>query len=171
VPAAAVPSTSAVPTRCIVPSGHLLAPLRYEHISRDGHSRDGHSATASLSTPLFDHHRHSGWHHTRMPAPLRLRRGRQCHPMPAPMPTGWRNEQHDDDRLPTALPGERHHCAQRQSQRGLLSSAVPAPLHGRPGLSDDRLPHRPAIPAASVPHLQRKQPLLSVSRAPEQRLR
>jgi hypothetical protein len=123
---AALPSTSAVPARRVVPSGHLLATLRYGHLPQDGHA-----ATTRLSTPLFDD-RHSHGRRTRMPATLHLRRGGQClDPMPPDMPTGRRNEQHDDDRLPSW----------------------------------------PTVPAASMPYVQRQQPVLSVSRTPEQRLR
>jgi hypothetical protein len=157
-----LPSTTAVPARRVVPSRYLPATLRDEHLYHDGHS-----VTTRLSTSLFDHHRHSDGHHTRMPATLRLRSDRQhLDRMPAAMSTGKRNKQHDDDRL-SAMPGERHWYVQHQSHCGLLSSAVPAPLHGRQGLSDDRLPSRPAVPAASMPHVQWQQPVLSMSRTAE----
>jgi hypothetical protein len=46
----------------------------------------------------------------------------------------------------------------------LMPAAVPPSLHGRGSMSNDRVSPRPTAVAASVPDVQRRQPLLSLSR-------
>lgn len=144
--AAALPAAAAVSARRVLPGRPLRAPLRHEH------HHSGRSAAARLSTPLFG--RHSDGRRTAVPAPLRADR-HHTH-MSAALPAHQRNEQHGDDRLPADLHSERQQHA-HQHHRGPLSATLSAALHDRPGLPDDCLPSRPAVPTASssVPHLQR----------------
>lgn len=67
-------------------------------------------------------------------------------------------EWHGDDRLSSPVSGERNG---RQRLRGVMS-AMPASLHRRRGLSDDRLPGSFSGPASRLPDLHWKQPLLSL---------
>jgi hypothetical protein len=89
VRAAALSATTAVSPRRIVPSGHLPAALRDEHIRRDGRS-----AATRLSTLVLDRHRLGHGHgHDTLPATMPLRGGRQrLQHVPAALPTGRRTE-------------------------------------------------------------------------------
>jgi hypothetical protein len=127
-----LPAATELSARRVLPGRPLRPLLRHEH-----HHHKGRPAAASLPTTLFD--RHGDRHYTYMPAPL---------------PARQRHEQHGDDRLPATLHNGRHQHA-HQHHRGLLSASLPAALHGRPSLPDDRLPNRPAVTASSMPHLQR----------------
>jgi len=90
-------------------------------------------------------------------APLRHEHHRNWCPAAARrLSTSLFGRQNDGRRtaVPAALHRERHQHA-HQHHRGFLPAALSAALHDRPGLPDDRLPSRPAVTAASMPHLQR----------------
>jgi hypothetical protein len=67
------------------------------------------------------------------------------------------------DPLPPALRGVYERRALHRNG-DLMPAALPPSLHRRAPVSDDRVPARPADDAASVPDVQRQQPLLSLPR-------
>jgi hypothetical protein len=71
--------------------------------------------------------------------------------------------------VPPALPDRCERRALRR-ERDRLSAPLSPSLHGCAPMSDDRVPRRPTDIPASVPGVQRQQPLLSLSRGARRRL-